>query len=90
MQFSQKQRENLVKKLTEFITEHECAVCHSKEWTIAERIYAMSDYYPHGFVPTGFRVPFVVLSCAKCAHSILFNAIGLGIVDAKTGELTDG
>lgn len=62
-----------------------CPVCGNKQWAIND-IVVESQEFQNGNIIIGANsaiVPYVTLTCRKCAHTLFFNAIQLGVVDPK-------
>lgn len=63
--------------------------CGANQWTITKHIFEMREYSGGGFAIGGAVVPYVTLQCAVCGEIKCFNAILLGVIDAKTGNLIE-
>lgn len=62
-----------------------CPVCRNKQWTI-NNIVLESREFQHGDLFLGGKstiMPFVTITCSRCAHTLFFNAIRLGIVNSE-------
>lgn len=62
-----------------------CPVCRNKQWTI-NNIVLESREFQHGDFILGANstlMPFITITCNKCAHTLFFNAIRLGVVNSE-------
>lgn len=62
-----------------------CPVCRNKQWII-NNIVLESREFQHGDLILGGKstiMPFVTITCSRCAHTLFFNAIRLGIVNSE-------
>lgn len=56
----------------------ECPICGSDNWGIGDQIVEIRSFAPSASVYPQFFV-----YCQKCGHTIFFNAVIAGLVDAK-------
>ena len=74
-----------------FLEEHwqgekECPVCRSNKWTISEKPAELREYERGSLTIGGPVYPLVLVTCRVCGHTLLFNAIIMGIVEVPKQE----
>jgi hypothetical protein len=66
-----------------------CTVCKSPEWNVEEYVLAPptfgSSYNIQFLGGPGIAFPQVALMCSNCGHTMLFNAVHLGLYPAVEG-----
>jgi predicted nucleic-acid-binding Zn-ribbon protein len=65
-----------VKQIESKWKDHSCPICTNKEWLISTRIWKFAEYETAESI-----MPFIAMMCQNCNYTILFNAIGLGVVE---------
>lgn len=67
----------------------ECPICISKTvWTITT-IVEVREFNEDNHCPGAAITPLIQVQCSTCGHTVLFNAIALGVVDRDTGKVKD-
>ena len=59
-----------------------CSVCKASEFLLHRHLYVISEYGTLTIVRTSSQLAFVVMKCKNCGHSLLFNAVDLGVLPA--------
>jgi hypothetical protein len=49
----------------------------------------VQQYNEGNHCPGAPIAPLILISCRSCGHTILFSAIGLGVVDPDTGKVKE-
>lgn len=66
-----------------------CILCHSQiSWDTT--IFELREYNKGTLVVGGDNsslVPIIIATCQNCGHVYIFNAIKMGLIDPKTGDL---
>lgn len=60
-----------------------CSVCGEHQWVVNKEIMELRSFN-NGDIVLGNGtsiMPVITLSCAKCGHTLFFNALQLGVVD---------
>jgi hypothetical protein len=75
-------------RVAAFLDEHwrgakNCPVCESNKWAISDKAAELREFSQGGFIVGGPVYPLIVLTCGVCGHTLLFNAIKLGVVSAE-------
>jgi RNase P subunit RPR2 len=62
-----------------------CASCKNNSFLISDRLFEIREFNAGNLVIGGDStlLPLVILTCEKCGHTIMLNAIKLGIVDSE-------
>jgi len=68
---------------------HECPICISSAVWCFGGIVEVRDFNEGNHCHGASITPLVELQCNTCGHTILFNAITLGVVDPRTGKVKD-
>lgn len=90
MELNEAQQARVLEKVRSLWTNLVCESCGQESWSIASDLMVMPLYRRRNaqvFVPA---VPVVMAFCENCGQIRLYNAVHLGIVDAKTGAVLDG
>jgi endogenous inhibitor of DNA gyrase (YacG/DUF329 family) len=67
----------------------ECPICISKTvWTITT-IVEVREFNEGNHCPGAAITPLIQVQCSTCGHTVLFNAIALGVVDRDTGKVKE-
>jgi hypothetical protein len=61
-----------------------CPVCQSNKWGVSDKPVELREFTPGAFVVGGPVYPLVSVTCNVCGHTLLFNAIVMGVVDRDT------
>lgn len=56
-----------------------CPVCKSQEWGMASHVVTLHRNANDAFIPTTQNYPHLLVGCKTCAHTMLFNAVQMGI-----------
>jgi hypothetical protein len=67
-----------------------CSLCRHNELKLSPYLFAMAAYAPTGTTATPAVMPFVAVTCPRCGHTTMYNAVALGIIDARTGAPCQG
>ena len=59
-----------------------CPVCSHNNWVIADHLVHGLTYSGGGVTIGGPLYPLVLLICQNCAHTLVFNAVVMGLVPA--------
>ncbi len=57
-----------------------CPICSSNDWDLRDKIFEIRDLPQENKIFGGSLYPVIILKCKKCAYSLLFNAIDIGII----------
>lgn len=55
-----------------------CPVCRTDNWTVGDHVVQSARWAQNMFAPPAY--PFVMVACNSCHHTLLFNAVPMGIV----------
>lgn len=67
----------------------ECPICISPVvWNIGGIIEAR-EFNEGNHCPGAAITPLVQVECNRCSYTLLFNAIGIGVVDRDTGKVEE-
>lgn len=85
MKLDELQKKILIEKL-KFLKSVNC-VCGSKNWIANTTIFEMREFHEGNLVIGGQTsvIPIMTVQCDKCGHTILFNALTLGVIQNKNG-----
>jgi hypothetical protein len=87
--YTEKQKERIDRFFKDKIPE-KCPFCSSTNLVIGSDIVEICSFDPTcGYITGRPRTPLFQIKCENCYYLMLFNAIAIGIVDAKTGNLID-
>jgi hypothetical protein len=86
MRLDDQLKQKLDASLGRTLPEHGCPFCRSSELRIADRIFYMADYDAKGMVLGGPTIPVVAVICLTCGHTMLFNAVVLGLVPSGDAD----
>jgi hypothetical protein len=56
-----------------------CPVCKTSEWTVAPHVVNIQRYAMDAAAANTVSYPHIAVTCKKCAHSMFFNAVQIGI-----------
>lgn len=80
--------EDSIKKVIDKLNEDskggiKCPVCGEHLWVVNKELMELRSFNNGDIVLGGGSavMPVVTLSCAKCGHTLFFNAIQLGVVE---------
>jgi hypothetical protein len=66
----------------------ECQVCTSTmSWGIVRDLVELRGYYEGIRMEGGPSWPMVAVMCEHCGHTVLINAVRLGLIDPDTGKV---
>jgi len=60
-----------------------CPICKNSNWNISENACELKPYSGNDPSGSGPIYPTVAITCLKCGHILLFNAIVAGVIDEK-------
>lgn len=67
-----------------------CPICRENKWIVSDKTVELHFFNPGGLVIGGPVIPLVVVTCNNCGHTLLFNALKVGAIQApqqaKTSE----
>ncbi len=67
----------------------ECPICNpSTAWCIGT-IVEVREFNEGNHCPGAAITPLIQVECNNCGHTVLFNAIALGVVDQDTGKVKE-
>ena len=67
----------------------ECPICISRtSWGIG-RIVEVREFNEGNHCPGAAITPLVQVECNRCSYTLLFNAVGIGVVDRDTGKVEE-
>ena len=79
----------VIDKLSEVWTvKRLCPVCASGKLSLTDMV-EVRDYNEGNHCPGAAITPMVEVVCDICSYVMLFNAIGLGVVDSQTGQVKE-
>jgi len=88
MKLDDKQKENLLKHFNKNWPEPNiCPICKNDDWALSDTIFGIQEYNKGKFIIGGSTMPLIPLVCKICGHTILFNAISIGIVEPDKKEV---
>jgi hypothetical protein len=61
-----------------------CPVCKTTDWTIAPHVVNFQRHADDASVPNTTSYPHIVVTCKNCAHSMLFNAVQIGVSPSRS------
>lgn len=91
MKLSQKQTEKVITHLRVMAPNGiKCPVCGQSHWLVNDTLFQTIEFTgTHLALGAGMAlVPLVMITCSNCQHTLLFNAIKLGLLDSD-GNLID-
>ena len=65
-----------------------CSSCGHTQWIVNGDILMMNQYTGQGIALGGGKYPFFTITCERCGHSMMFNAIYAGVLNNK-GEIVN-
>ena len=77
---SQEEKDRAIKWLGERAKPPPCPFCGSGNWTLAEHTVNVPIYTPNTMMLGGPSYPCVMLVSEPCGHSVLFNAVVMGVI----------
>jgi hypothetical protein len=57
-----------------------CPVCKTNDWGVGEHVVLLSRHANDAFRPGTPAYMMITVGCKTCAHTMLFNAVHIGIV----------
>jgi len=87
---NESQNRLIIRRINEVWTGNRpCPICSkSTRWDISG-IHQVQQYNEGNHCPGAPIAPLILISCRSCGHTILFSAIGLGVVDPSTGKVKE-
>lgn len=90
MRLTEDQINSIIAKLHEISPNgFKCPICGNNEWTLNELVIESREFH-YGKLSIGGKsaiVPFVSITCKNCSHTLLFNAIKIGVVNKNQDNL---
>jgi len=86
MKLTEEQRKKLLEKLNEVWRQpRTCTVCGRNEWDVSEIVFELREFHGGDMIIGGQSAiaPLIQISCKNCSHTLLFNAIKLGLIEKK-------
>lgn len=83
---TESEREKIVQHLHKTVKTVECGWCGKNQWAPGPELGEIREYFPSGLQTGGITYPVVIVTCQNCAHTLLFNAVGMGIVERGKAE----
>jgi hypothetical protein len=59
-----------------------CPVCKTTEWSVADHILLLTRHSANGLVSGSIAYPMIGVYCRNCSHTMLFNAVTMGVAGA--------
>jgi hypothetical protein len=90
MTINESQRKFIKDRLTSvWKRKYDCPCCISPAVWSFGGIVEVRDFNEGNHCPGAPLTPLVQVQCNTCGHTILFNAIALGVVDPNTGKVKE-
>jgi hypothetical protein len=84
-EMTESQREAVTKFLHKTVATVNCTWCGENQWGVEPNIVQLTQYFGPGVIGSGGPVyPLIMLVCGNCGHTMLFNALVMGIDRDKT------
>lgn len=83
---STEERDQITKWIDDKNPDLKCPVSSDNDWILTEHLIHMPIYTTGGIIVGGTAYPQVQIVCAGCGHTLLFNAVTIGLVPAKKKE----
>lgn len=80
------------KKLDIFLKEKltpppSCFVCGHDDWLVHNRIYQTKEFLRGALMGEKRKImPFIMLICGYCGHTMFFNAVKAGVLEPQKGK----
>jgi hypothetical protein len=65
-----------------------CPVCKTSDWITAPHVMNVTRHAADAYVTDTVSYPHIVVSCKKCAHSMFFNAVAIGVAASHSAPDT--
>ena len=66
-----------------------CSWCGQNKWGVEPTLVELRTFDPAAFVVGGPVYPLVTIICGNCGHTMLFNALKMGLTIEKKEEESD-
>lgn len=66
-----------------------CPICSKTTYWDISGVYQIQQYNEGNHCPGAPIAPLILVTCRTCGHTILFNAIALGVVDPDTAKVKE-
>ena len=60
-----------------------CPVCGHNSWTVSDELVEIRPFKGGAMVLGGALFPLMVVTCTTCGHTLLFNAVVVGLVQGQ-------
>ena len=57
-----------------------CWICGTTQWEVSDEVFEVRSFSGGPLTLGGILAPMIMITCSKCSHAVLFNALKLGIV----------
>ena len=90
MNLNESQRKFITDRVnTVWSGDRKCPICISRTvWSISTLV-EVREFNEGNHCPGAAITPLVQVQCKNCGHTVLFNAIALGVVDRDTGKVKE-
>jgi hypothetical protein len=58
-----------------------CVVCQTSNWYVSKHLVQLPRFATDAFINGTSTYPHVLIVCHECSHTMLFNAVRMGIVE---------
>ena len=85
--------EDQQKKALAWIDSHlkKCPICSANQFSLNINAAEVRTFTSGALMAPGYVFPQLVVTCNKCAHTMLFNAVQAGVLQTnEEGEVKDG
>ena len=80
MKITEKQLQNVLKKLERWSGYQKCNMCGEDTWNVADTLFEFREFSGGGLSSKSAILPTVIITCAKCGNMHFLNAIQFGLV----------
>ena len=84
------QKRRIVEWLKQRGAPKHCAACGQNNWNLGAHLVVPSTWMGGGISLGGPSYPLAMLICRNCSHTVLFNAVIMGIVEQMKEETGGG
>jgi len=84
MKLNDAQKQKLLEKLA-FLKTSNCPICGESGWIVNDTIFEMREFQggPLRIGDGTAILPIIPVTCKKCGHTIIFNALSLKLIESK-------
>ncbi|TAK03584.1 hypothetical protein EPO34_00265 [Patescibacteria group bacterium] len=90
MVFNDEQKKKFVQHLDSVWEKQNCWICSSDNWTILDKAFQVTEFFPGSLLTAGKVMPFVALVCNKCGNTLFLNAYKVGVLKVEPTEVEKG